>query len=121
MAQNRLKSDSGSPAPSAAKKKRGGALFGSLNFSAFFLFNHIYFIFYLGFLGIIYIANSHYAMKTIKEIKQIQSELQKISWESNSRKSELMYESMESRVAAKVHHLGLRELDESPKKIITTK
>jgi hypothetical protein len=120
MAENKLKTDPPKAAPpKPTGKKKGGALFGSLNFNLLFLFDNIYYIFYVGFLGIIYIANSHYAMQTIKEIKKIQTELQKTSWESNFVKSELMLESMESRVSVKVQHLGLQPLKDSPKKIIT--
>lgn len=119
MAENKLKTEPPKPAPpKPGGKKKGGALFGSLNFNLLFLFDNIYYIFYVGFLGIIYIANSHYAMQTIKEIKKIQTELQKTSWESNFVKSELMLESMESRVSVKVQHLGLHPLEDSPKKII---
>ena len=100
------------------KPKRQPALMNGLNMTAFYLFNNVHFIFYLAFLGVIYIANSHYAVQTIKEIKEIQAELKKTSWESNSKKSDLMFQSMESNVAEKVHHLGLRELETTPKKII---
>ena len=69
-------------------------------------------------MGVIYIANSHYAVQTIKEIKFIQKDLRAISWESNSKNSDLMYQSMESVVAKKVKKMGLGELETNPKKII---
>lgn len=116
MAQNKLKTPS-VPAPKAAPR-RPPAFANGLNMTAFYLFNNIHFIFYLAFLGIIYIANSHHAVKTIKEINVLQTELRKVSWESNSKKSDLMYQSMESNVAAKVNKLGLKELATNPKKII---
>ncbi len=101
-----------------ASRRRQPALMNGLNMTAFYLFNNVHFIFYLAFLGIIYIANSHYAVQTIKEIKLIQEELRSTSWESNSKKSDLMYQSMESVVSEKVKHLGLKELERNPKKII---
>lgn len=116
MAQNKLRTPS-VPPPKAASK-RPPAFMNGLNMTAFYLFNNIHFIFYLAFLGIIYIANSHYAIQTIKEIDSLQKELRKVSWESNSKKSDLMYQSMESNVAAKVDKLGLKELETNPKKII---
>ncbi len=123
MAENKPKQAAAEEAPAAEapkkkKKRRGASLFGNLNLGTFVLFDNIYFIFYIGFLGIVYIANSHYALKTVKEIRILQAQLQKISWESNSRKSELMLESMEMRVVPKVQHLGLTTLQENPKKII---
>jgi hypothetical protein len=120
MAQNKFKkvASPNKGRSSRGKRRMGGApLFGSLHISAFYVFKNIDFIFYLAFLGIIYIANSHYAVKTIKEIKEIQAELEKVSWESNARKSELMFESMQSRVAEKVEHLGLKPLQGKPRKI----
>ena len=124
MAENKVKVEP-APAPKATavpkkkkKKRKGPSLFGNVNSGSFFIFDNIYFFLYLGFLAMVYIANNNYAIATVKEIRTIQAQLQKISWESNSRKSELMLESMESRVKPKVQHLGLRPLEESPKKII---
>lgn len=117
MAENKLKQPASVP-KRKVKPKKQPAFMNGLNMSAFYLFNNIHFIFYLAFLGIIYIANSHYAVQTIKDIKVIQSELRSISWESNSKKSDLMYQSMESIVAQKVKRLGLEELEDNPKKII---
>lgn len=118
MAKNRLKSPNIPTPKPIAGPKRTPAFTNGLNMTAFYLFNNIHFIFYLAFLGIIYIANSHYAVQTIKDINGLQGELRKVSWESNSKKSDLMYQSMESNVAAKVEKLGLQELETNPKKII---
>lgn len=107
--------------PKSKPKPKQPPFMAGLNMSAFYLFNNVHFIFYLAFLGIIYIANSHYAVQTIKEIKDIQAELKAISWESNSKQSDLMYQSMESIVSKKVEKLGLRELETNPKKIVIKK
>jgi hypothetical protein len=118
MAQNKLKQSTIAKPQSKRSSKKQPAVMNGLNMTAFYLFNNIHFIFYVAFLGIIYIANSHYAVQTIKEIKVIQGDLKSISWESNSKKSDLMYQSMESIVAQKVKRLGLEELETNPKKII---
>jgi cell division protein FtsL len=122
MAQNRFKPIVEEEKPSEVQTRRrskntASPFFGSLNISAYFIFKNINFIFFLAFLGVIYIANSHYALKVIKEIKSIQKDLEKISGESNSIKSDLMYESMQSRVLEKVGHMGLKTLSGKPKKI----
>lgn len=122
MAQNRFKPAEEEEKPSEIQTRRrtknaASPFFGSLNISAYYVFKNINFIFFMAFLGVIYIANSHYALKVIKEIKSIQSDLEKTSWESNSIKSDLMYESMQSRVLEKVGHLGLKTLSGKPKKI----
>ena len=118
MATNRFKQAS-TPAAVGGKPKRQPAIVSGLNMSAFYLFKNIYFIFYLAFLGIVYIANSHYAVQTIKEIKDLQKDLRAVRYESNSKKSDLMYQSMESVVAKKVERLGLERIDQKPKKIIS--
>ncbi len=122
MAQNRFKPAAEEEKPSEIQTRRrtksaASPFFGSLNISAYYVFKNINFIFFMAFLGVIYIANSHYALKVIKEIKSIQSDLEKTSWESNSIKSDLMYESMQSRVLEKVGHMGLKTLSGKPKKI----
>lgn len=118
MAENKIKESIVTAPKRPSKPKKQPAFMNGLNMSAFYLFNNIHFIFYLAFLGVIYIANSHYAVQTIKEIKIIQRELKKVSWESNSKNSDLMYQSMESVVAKKVKKMGLEELTTNPKKII---
>ncbi|CAA6799739.1 MAG: Unknown protein [uncultured Aureispira sp.] len=118
MAENKIKAPIKTAPKRPSKPKKQPAFMNGLNMSAFYLFNNIHFIFYLAFLGVIYIANSHYAVQTIKEIKHIQKELKKVSWESNSKNSDLMYQSMESEVAKKVKKMGLGELGTNPKKII---
>ena len=59
--------------------------------------------------------------KVIKEIKEKQQNLEKISWESNARKSELMYESMQSRIMEKVDNLNLKPISGKPKIIVVDK
>jgi hypothetical protein len=119
MAENKIKAPIKTAPKRPSKPKKQPAFMNGLNMSAFYLFNNIHFIFYLAFLGVIYIANSHYAVQTIKEIKTIQGELKKVSWESNSKNSDLMYQSMESVVAKKVKKMGLEELTTNPNKIIS--
>jgi hypothetical protein len=114
MASNQLKTDQ---APGKKEAPQRTALLGSFSTAAIYLFENIQFVFYLAFLGVIYIANSHYTNKSLKQIQVLQEELRKIGWESNSRKSDLMIQSMQSKVAQKVEHLGLRPLEEQPYKI----
>ena len=109
--------------PKKSRRKFGAdfSLMGGFNISAYYIFKNINFIFFLAFLGIIYIANSHYAVKVIKEIKQEQQALEKISWDSNAKKSELMYESMQSRSMEKVDNLNLKPISGKPKIIVVDK
>lgn len=123
MAQNRFK-NSEEPlekeAPQKSKKKKPAFEFafgGGLNMGAYYIFKNINFIFFLAFIGIIYIANSHYAVKTIKKIKEVQNKLEQTSWASNAKKSDLMFESMQSRIMEKVTELELEPISGKPKKI----
>ena len=119
MAENKIKNILvNSKIENKSKAKKKPAYLSGFDMSAFYIFNNIHFIFYLAFLGVIYIANSHYAVETIKEIKSLQADLRAVSWERNSKKSDLMFQSMESVVALKVKHLGLVEQKTNPKKLI---
>lgn len=69
-------------------------------------------------IGMIYIANSHMAVKRIRDIDRLSKEVKELSWEYKSLKAELMFKSKMTEVAKKVDTLGLKELIEPPKKIV---
>jgi hypothetical protein len=68
----------------------------------------------------VYIANSHYTMKNIRNIDKLSKEIKELSWEYKSLKADLMFKSKMTEVAKKVDTLGLKELIEPPKKIVIT-
>lgn len=76
------------------------------------------YLIFLCVLGMIYIANSHMAVKNIRDIDRISKEVKELSWEYKSLKADLMFKSKMTEVAKKVDTLGLEELVEPPKKII---
>ena len=76
------------------------------------------FIFFLAILGILYIANTHYAEKNIRELSQIEKEMNELRWQYMTTKSQLEYMSKQSEVARLVEKSGLKELREPPRKII---
>lgn len=78
------------------------------------------FIIFLCFLVMVYIANSHYTMKNIRNIDKLSKEIKELSWEYKSLKADLMFKSKMTEVAKKVDTLGLKELIEPPKKIVIT-
>lgn len=86
--------------------------------STFMMIKNLPFIFFLGFLGIIYIANAHYAEKEVRKIQNLQHELKEERWRYMSLKSDLMYHSKHSEIAQQVKELGLRDLKEKPYKIV---
>ncbi|SOD18694.1 FtsL-like putative cell division protein [Pedobacter xixiisoli] len=76
------------------------------------------YLIFLCVLGMVYIANSHMAVKSIRDIDRLSKEVKELSWEYKSLKADLMFKSKMTEVAKKVDTLGLEELIEPPKKII---
>jgi hypothetical protein len=76
------------------------------------------YLIFLCVLGMIYIANSHMAMKNIRDIDRLNNEVKELSYGYKSLKADLMFKSKMTEVAAKVDTLGLKELIEPPKKIV---
>ena len=86
---------------------------GSL--SAEWVFKNLTFVFFIGFLGLVYIANAHFAEKKVRQIQSLQKEMKELRWEYMSLKSDIMYNYKLSEVSKKVELKGLRL--KSPKKI----
>ncbi len=85
--------------------------------STLLLIKNLPYIFFLGFLAILYIANAHYAEKKVRQIQVLQKELKEQRWRYMSMKSDLMYKSKQVEVAKMVKSIGLKELTNKPKKI----
>ena len=79
------------------------------------------FIIFLCVLVMIYIANSHMAMKNIRSIDRLSKEVKELNWEYKSLKADLMFKSKLTEVASKVDTLGLKELIEPPKKLVISR
>ncbi len=75
------------------------------------------YLIFLCVIGMVYIANSHMAVKKIRDIDGLSKEVKELSWEYKSLKADLMFKSKMTEVAKKVDTLGLEELVEPPKKI----
>lgn len=76
------------------------------------------YIFFLTLIALVYIANSYYAERTVRDIDRVTKELKTLRTEYISGKSELMIVSKQSEVAKAVAWQGLKESVEAPKKII---
>jgi len=76
------------------------------------------FLLFLSVLCMLYIANSHMAVKNIRSIDKLSKEVKELSWEYKSLKADLMFKSKLTEVAKKVDTLGIKELIEPPKKIV---
>jgi hypothetical protein len=76
------------------------------------------FLLFISFLCMLYIANSHMAVKNIRDIDKLSKEVKELSWEYKSLKADLMYKSKLTEVAKKVDTLGIKVLTVPPKKLI---
>lgn len=76
------------------------------------------FLFFLTVLGMLYIANKHYAEKNIRQIEKINKELKELKWEHLTAKSILMSKSKQSEVAKITKTFGLNEAVVPPTKIV---
>ena len=85
--------------------------------SAKWVLSNLPFVFFLGLLTTVYIANRHYSEKNIREIQALQEEVDQLRWHYLSLKSDLMKESKQSEVAKEVSSLGLSNKGEHPVKI----
>ena len=82
------------------------------------VFGNFSYLLFLGFLGIVYIANSHFAEKNVRGIQQVQKEIKELKWEYTSIKSETMYKSMQSQMDESLEPVGLDLENKGPKVII---
>ena len=70
-------------------------------------------------MGLVYVWNTHYAERSIRQINQLETEVESLRADVTTMEAEVMYGSKQSEVAKKVKALGLVESKEPPCKIIT--
>jgi hypothetical protein len=106
------------------KKKKKNWLLNSLDVTNWVNYemvsNNLPYILFMAFLGIVYIANAHYAEKSVRETNDIEKKMKELQWEYTTTKSELEYNSKQSEVAKMVEQDGLKELTVPPQKITIT-
>ena|SRR3990170_1769112 len=76
------------------------------------------FIFFLTFIGILYIANGYYAERTVRDLYKVGNELKELRSEYITLKSDLNYKSKQSQVAQATEILGIKESTIPPTKIV---
>lgn len=82
------------------------------------LLRNMPFILFLGFLAIVYIANSHYAERNVRQIQTLQKELKELRWQYMSLQAENMFNSKRTEIVNRVKVDGLKPLDEQPRIIV---
>jgi hypothetical protein len=81
---------------------------------------NIPFYFFIAAMAIIYIANGHYADKTMRKINDTEKDLKEMEYEFKTVKQEVIFRSKESELAKAVEPLGLKPLTAPPIRIIDT-
>ena len=81
---------------------------------------NIPFYFFISALALVYIANGHYADKTMRKISNIEKHLKEMEFEFKTVKQDVIFRSKESELARAVEPLGLKELLVPPLRIVDT-
>jgi hypothetical protein len=102
----------------AQQIKSFGSYFAFGSIGASIVLKNLPFVMFLGFLTIIYIANTHYAEKQVRQIQTMQKEVKELKRQYNSLKSEIMFKSRLAEVGEDVEALGLRKTAGRVKRII---
>ncbi len=84
------------------------------------LVKNIPFYFFVSALAVIYIANGHYADKTIRKINATAKHLKEMEYEYKTVKRDVIFRSKESELAKAVAPLGLKELLVPPVRLTDT-
>ena len=79
------------------------------------------FIFFLTFLGIMYIANGYYAQGIVRDLQKTGNEVKELRSEYITIKSDLNYNSKQSQVAQATEEIGVHESTTPPTKIVVSK
>ena len=72
------------------------------------------FLVFLFVLGVVYIWNGHYQMRTIREIEKVSNEVKELKWELMTTESEIMNMVKQTELVKMVDTLGLKELSTPP-------
>lgn len=81
---------------------------------------NIPFYFFIAALAVVYIANGHYADKTMRKINETEKNLKEMEYEFKTVKQEVIFRSKESELAKAVAPLGLKPLMVPPVRIVDT-
>ncbi|MCB9318486.1 MAG: hypothetical protein H6570_04330 [Lewinellaceae bacterium] len=81
------------------------------------MFRNLPYVYFLCGIGLVYIANAHYAEKKMRKIQRLTKEVEELRWQYNSLKSDYLYQSTESQIQQKVTSLELSDRNNAPKAI----
>ncbi len=81
---------------------------------------NIPFYFFISAIAIVYIANGHYADKTMRKINETEKHLKEMEYEFKTAKQDVIFRSKESELAKALEPLGLKPLLVPPLRIVDT-
>lgn len=84
------------------------------------IFGNLPFVFFLFFLGLIYIANANFSDKQVRTIQTLEKDIKDLKWRYNAAKADLMYDTKQSEIEKIVQPYGLRASNDRTKRIIIT-
>jgi hypothetical protein len=80
--------------------------------------SHLPFVFYIAFLGMLYIANGYYAHNRLKDLDALDNSITELRTQYIIAEDKLMYLSKESELSKATDYMGLKESVIPPDKII---
>lgn len=102
----------------AIRKFSVGSYFAFGSMGASLILKNLPFVAFLGFLTVIYIANTHLAEKQIRQIQTLQQDVKDLKRQYNSLKSENMFNSRLAEIEKDVESLGLTKKAGKVKRIL---
>ena len=87
-------------------------------FTTELVFGNFFFVLFLGFLGVIYIANAHLAERRIRDVQALEKDIRQLKWEYMSIKRAVLLQTMQSEIDDKVEGDGLLLGANGPKVIL---
>ncbi len=85
------------------------------------LMKNLTYVFFLAFLGVVFIFNSHYAENNLRKTNELERKIRELKWEYMSLKSDVMQKSTRSEIGKNLK--GYEDLDNQkmPQKIEVSK
>lgn len=78
------------------------------------IYKNLPFLYFLCGLGVVYIANVHYAERNVRKVQSLQHELREQRWQYMTIKSDLMYQSTPTMIEKSVADQDLHFLTRNP-------
>jgi apolipoprotein N-acyltransferase len=82
------------------------------------IFGNLPFVFFLFFLGLIYVANANLAEKQVRQIQALEKEIKDYKWRYNAIKADVMLTTKQSEVEKAVEPFNLRISNQRTKRIV---